>query len=218
MQPAKQPPEPVTEREAEPAAVPEADLDIEREAEPAASDTEPATVRSSRTPRDMALSLAVLLAMVFLMVGAYRVLYRGEEPVSVDTTAAVEQARTAGLVARAPGGLPTDWRATSALFRREEGGSTLRIGYAVPGGGGLQLIRSDVPADALLARELGDAPRLTGAVTVGPNTWQRYAARRSEVALVRTGAAGTTVVIGWASDEQLRALAVAAAEAEGRTG
>lgn len=166
----------------------------------------------------MALSLVVLLVPVFLLVGAYRVLQGGDQPVVADISAAVAQARSAGLVAQAPPGLPPQWRATSARFLHGADGSTLRIGYVPPSGGGLQLVRSDAPADALLRRELGEAPRLTGAVTVGPDTWQRYATRPGAVALVRTGTGGTTVIIGRATDAELAALAGAAAGMESGTG
>lgn len=206
MQSMEQPPEPAAGQVA-PAAGPEA--------EPVTgSGAELAAVRPSRTPRDMALSLIVLLIPVFLLVGAYRVLQGGDQPIVTDISSAVAQARSAGLVAQAPPGLPPEWRATSARFSRESDGSILRIGYVTPSGGGLQLVRGDAPADALLARELGDATRLTGTVTVGLDAWQRYATRPGESALVRTGAGGTTVVIGQATDAELAALAGAAAGME----
>ncbi|HET8684110.1 MAG TPA: DUF4245 domain-containing protein [Micromonosporaceae bacterium] len=197
MQPTEQPPEPVAGPEAEPAT--------------RGGGAEPPAVRSSRTPRDMALSLIVLLVPVLLLVGAYRVLQDGDQPIMADVSPAVAQARSAGLVGQAPPGLPPDWRATSARFRRGADGSTLRIGYVTPSGGGLQLVRSDAPTDELLARELGDAPRITGTVTVGGDTWQRYVTGPGGVALVCTGTDGTALVIGRATDAELTALAGAAA-------
>jgi hypothetical protein len=153
----------------------------------------------------MALSLLVLLVPVVLVVGLYRVL-GGDRPPVVDTAPAIAQARAqAGFGVLVPIGL--DWRASSAVYRAEEGGATLRIGYVTPGGSGVQLIESSMPADALLARELGEGPRLTGTVTVAGQDWQRYAARKDETALVRTEPGRTLIVIGHAPDEELVRLA-----------
>ena len=64
-----------------------------------------------------------------------------------------------------------------------------------------------MPADALLARELVDTPRPTGAVEVNGQSWRRYAARVDETALVLTEPARTFIVIGRASDAELTRLA-----------
>jgi len=161
-------------------------------------------VRPSRRPRDMALSLVVLLVPVVLVVGLYRLL-GGDTPPAVDAGPVVAQARAgAGFPVLVP---TVDWRVASATYREEGGGATLRIGYVTPSRGGAQLIESSMPADALLARELGERPQLTGTVPVAGQDWQRYSAREGETALVRTESNRTIIVIGRAPDAELVTLA-----------
>src|SRR4051794_10694365 len=82
----------------------------------------------SRTPRDMALSLLVLLIPVLLIVVAYKVLQRGDDPVLADPTEAVAAARNAHRFPVAqPEGLSKGWRTVSADFQRVAGGAVLRL-------------------------------------------------------------------------------------------
>src|SRR5262245_28540286 len=175
-------------------------------AAPTPPDTPP--VRSSRTPKDMVLSLLELLVPMVLIVGAYRILQEGDRPVSVDPASAVSQARAqAGFPVLAPVGLDAGWRPASAVFQEEEQGATLRIGYTTPSGGTVQLVESSMPTDPLFARELGEQRQPTGTVRVADVDWQRYDARPGETALVRIEPGRTTVVVGHASGEELRRLA-----------
>ncbi len=178
-------------------------------AAPVPATVPPAAVRrSGRTPRDMALSLLVLLIPMLLFVLTYRYLHHGDEPVVVDPAATIAQARSAGAFpVEVPEGLGTGWRTVSAVFRTAENGATLRLGYLAPSGSGLQVVQSDVPAAPLLAVELGEGPRATGTETVAGRAWQRYTARSGETALVLTEAGRTVVVIGDASIHEVRALA-----------
>ncbi|MEU2615281.1 DUF4245 domain-containing protein [Micromonospora sp. NPDC007271] len=165
--------------------------------------------RSDRSPRDMALSLLVLLVPIALLVAFYRGFLGGEQPTTVDPAPAVEQARAEGAfpVSR-PEGLGSDWRTVSARYRAEQGGMTLRIGYLTPEGRGAQLVESNVPADKLLPTELsGGQPQ--GPADLPGGTWQRYTARSNEQALVLLEPDRTVIVIGDAREDELRELAVA---------
>jgi hypothetical protein len=157
----------------------------------------------------MALSLLVLLVPVVLIVGGYRVLQRGDQPVIVDPAPAVAQARSAGLTVAEPDALSTGWRPVSADFLKRDGGGVLRIGYLTPDGVGVQLIESDLPAEPLLAGELTKTARPQGAIDLGGRAWQRYSARPGERALVLLEPRRTVIVIGSVPESQLTRLAAA---------
>ena len=157
----------------------------------------------------MVISLLVLLIPLALIVGLFR-LRGGEDPVVVDPSGAIAEARAAGAFpVGAPTGLTGEWRAVSALFRREADGAVLRVGYVTPNGGAVQLIESNQPAEALLRRELGDHTRPIGTVEVRGRQWQSHEVRGDERALVLTGADRTLIVIGRAELDELRQLAAA---------
>src|SRR5438309_3290027 len=83
-------------------------------------------VRAKRPGRDMALSLAVLLIPVFLLVGLYKVVFSGDAPIPVtagDTWASARH--DAHFPVLEPQGLPAKWTVISATFT----GGTLRVGY-----------------------------------------------------------------------------------------
>jgi hypothetical protein len=158
----------------------------------------------------MVLSLAVLLALIFLAVVGYRVLQNGEQPVVIDPAPTVAEAqRSAGFPVSAPQGLDAGWRPLSATFARAGGGDTLRIGYLTPSGGGVQLVQSDVDPVALVPAELGPGPRLQGTETVAGRAWQRYAARKGELAFVLAEPQRTVIVIGSAPLAEVQSLAAA---------
>ncbi|MFD2764069.1 DUF4245 domain-containing protein [Micromonospora eburnea] len=165
--------------------------------------------RSERSPKDMALSLLVLLVPIALLLAFYRGFLGGEQPTTVDPTTAIEQAREeAAFPVSQPTGLGSDWRTVSARYRAEPGGATLRIGYLTPAGRGAQLVESNVPADKLLPAELsGGQPQGPAALPGG--SWQRYTARSNEQALVLLEPTRTVIVIGDAGENELRALATA---------
>jgi hypothetical protein len=177
-------------------------------AEPAPAEPAPATQRSGRSPRDMALSLLVLLVPIVLLLIFYRVLLDGDEPVTVDTRPAVADARAAAAFPVAePVGLPDTWRPTSASFRRVDGGATLRIGYVAPDDEPVLLVESSVPAEQLLRVELGADATTGGPVAVGATTWQRYVSTRDEPAIVLFETGRTVIVVGRAPVERLATLA-----------
>lgn len=170
---------------------------------------------SSRGPRDLVLSLLVLLIPTLLLVGGYQIISGRTEPVPVDQSQQIDSARRAGFDVAEPTGLGADWVPVSAVFRQEEGGATLRLGYLTPAGAPVQVVESTVPADRLLVRELSDRrsgpPVPTGAVTVAGAAWERYAGREGETALVRREPERTLLVVGRADESELRELATALA-------
>ncbi|RZU73284.1 uncharacterized protein DUF4245 [Micromonospora kangleipakensis] len=184
-------------------------------AHPAVSGDQPAPparrdkARSERSPRDMALSLLVLLVPIALLLAFYRGFLGGDEPATVDPAPAVQEARAANAFpVSAPAGLASDWRTVSARYQPEPGGATLRIGYLTPEGRGAQLVQSNVPAEKLLPAELsGGQPQGTADLPGG--SWQRYTARGNEQALVLLEPTRTVIVVGDAGEAELRQLASA---------
>jgi hypothetical protein len=163
--------------------------------------------RSERSPRDMALSLVVLLIPIALVLGFYRLVLDGDDPIRVDPAPAVAEARAAGLFpVLEPTGLPDDWHVSTATFRRTASGAVLRIGYVGPGGDPVQLVESSVPAETLLPAELGKTGP-GGTVKAGTRTWQRYETRPSEDAIVLAEKGRTVIIVGATSIENLTALA-----------
>ena len=167
-----------------------------------------------RTARDLVISMVVLLVPIAFIVAIFR-LQGGEDPVVIDPAPVLAQAEAAGeFPVSRPGGLAEGWRPVTAVYRREDSGSILRVGYLTPSGAGVQLIESNQPADDLLRRELGDAVRPTGTVDISGRQWQSYTVRGDELALVQTGLlesghARTVIVIGRGSSDEMRALAAA---------
>jgi hypothetical protein len=158
----------------------------------------------------MAMSLLVLLLPIALLIGCYRLVFDGDQPVAVDPAPVVDQARSSvDFRVRAPDGLPAGWKVTNATFRRADGARTLRIGYLTPAGAGLQLLQTDLPVERLIPAELGAGARPGGVADVPGGTWQRYSARPGERALVLLEPAGTTLVLGSGSERELVELASA---------
>ena len=114
-----------------------------------------------RSPRDMALSLAVLIVPIALLLIFYRVVLSGDSPVTVDPAPALQSARQANAFpVVVPQGLGDDWHVSSATFGRRADGATLRIGYVDPDDDPVQLIESSVPAATLLPVELSKSAKL----------------------------------------------------------
>lgn len=158
----------------------------------------------------MALSLLVLLVPIALLLGFYRVVLGGDDPIAVDPRPAIEQAQAAkAFPVSAPSGLGDDWHVSNATFRRTPDGATLRLGYVDPDGDPVQLVQSSVPLDKLVSSELGDKVQPTGPVRVGTRTWQRYDARPGENALVLLEKGRTTIVVGATDPRNVQALATA---------
>ncbi|MEQ4301193.1 DUF4245 domain-containing protein [Plantactinospora sp. B6F1] len=165
----------------------------------------PAAIRSQRSTKDIVISLLVLLVPIALVIGFARVFLGAEQPVVIDPTPVLQEARAANAF---PVSEPTDltdgWRTVTAQFRREAAGATLRLGYLSPDGGGVQLVQSSLPAEGLLPAELTRDGQPQGTVEVGGRLWQRYTARPGESALVLLEPDRTVLLVGRASEDQLR--------------
>ncbi|MFC4067492.1 DUF4245 domain-containing protein [Actinoplanes subglobosus] len=155
--------------------------------------------REGRRPRDMILSLLVLLVPIALFLTFYRVVLEGDRPIAVDPTSSIELATREFPVAQ-PAGLGDDWHVTSANFRREDGGATLRLGYVDPDGRPILLVQSNVAPATLVPAEVGPQGERIGAYRTDERTWMRYRGRESETALIATEQASTIVIIGDGAD------------------
>ncbi|WP_434742888.1 DUF4245 domain-containing protein [Micromonospora sp. SH-82] len=169
----------------------------------------PASDRAGRRPRDMVISMLVLLVPIAIFFAFYRGFLGGDQPVTVDTAPAIDQARSAALFpVSEPTGLGDSWRPIRANFQTVDDGSNLRIGYVTPEGRGAQLVQSNVPPERLLPTELTAAGQPQGAVDLDGRSWQRYTARGNEQAYVLLEPERTVLVIGDARDNELRQLAI----------
>jgi hypothetical protein len=164
--------------------------------------------REGRSPRDMVLSLAVLLVPIALLLTFYRVVLDGDEPIQVDPAPAIQEARQADLFPVAvPDGLGDGWRVSTATFRRQPEGGTLRIGYVDPDDDPVQLVQSSVAPETLLPVELTEDAEVVGTFRADTGVWRRYDTRPGESALVLAEPGRTIVVIGATDRENLDTLA-----------
>lgn len=163
---------------------------------------------SARRPRDLVISLLVLLVPVLVLVGGYQILAGRTQPVEIDPAPAITAARADGMAVRAPDG-PAGWVPISAVYAQEGHGGTVRIGYVRPDGGSAQLIQSGAPADLVLAAVLPAGATPAGTVAVAGQPWQHYTAGSGEQALVWLEPELTMLVIGRMSDGELAELAAA---------
>jgi hypothetical protein len=158
----------------------------------------------------MALSLAVLLVPIALLLIFYRVVLNGDAPITIDPGSTIQEAQSANAFPVAvPGDLGGDWHVTSATFQRQAAGATLRIGYVDPGGHGLQLIESSVPPATLLPAELTASAKPVDTFRAHARVWRRYDARPGERALVFSEPNRTIIIVGDASSKHLETLAAA---------
>ena len=156
----------------------------------------------------MALSLAVLLVPIALLLVFYRTVLDGDKPISVDAEPAIQQARSAAAFPVVlPQGLGDDWHTVSATFKRDPDGATLRLGYVDPDRDPVQLVESSTPTAKLLPVELGADPKPVSTFNDGARTWQRYEARKGENALLLLDKGRTIIVVGPAGSEQLETFA-----------
>jgi hypothetical protein len=177
---------------------------------PTATAAAPVTLgkREGRSPRDMILSLLVLLVPIVLVLTFYRVVLGGEDPITADPEPTLRQARAAAVFpVLVPTGLGDDWHLINASWRSAADGATLRFGYVAPDDDAALLIESSVPPEELLPAELGDETEPRGTFRDGGRAWRGYAARAGETALVNTEQGRTVVIVGNTDMENLRALA-----------
>jgi hypothetical protein len=183
--------------------------EVAPEVVPDAEEAPPRLARGQeRSPRDMVLSLAVLLVPIALLLIFYRVVLSGDAPVTVDPSATIQEAQQAAAFPVAvPRGLSGDWHTSTATFSRQAAGATLRIGYVDPGKDPVQLVESSVPAAALLPGELGSGAKALGNFRTDAGVWRVYDGRPGEKALVLAEPARTIVIVGKTGVENLETLA-----------
>jgi hypothetical protein len=166
--------------------------------------------REGRSPRDMALSLTVLIVPIALLLIFYRVVLGGDAPVSIDPSPKFQEAQQAKVFPVAvPHGLSDDWHASSATFTRQSGGATLRIGYTDPDRAPVQLIESSVPSSTLLPAELTAKAKPLTNFRAANGVWRLYDGRPGEQALVLADQTRTIIVVGKADVSNLESLAAA---------
>jgi hypothetical protein len=164
--------------------------------------------REGRSPRDMALSLAVLIVPIALLLIFYRVVLSGDAPVAVDPSSKFQEARDAkAFTVAVPNGLGDDWAATSATFTRQSNGATLRIGYVDPGKHPVQLVESSVPSATLLPAELTSKAAPLSEYRAANGVWRLYTGRPGEQGLVLADASRTIIVLGKTDATSLERLA-----------
>jgi hypothetical protein len=164
--------------------------------------------RSERRPRDMVISMLVLLVPILLAFGVYRIFLDGHEPIAVDTTAAVDDARHANAFpVLVPTGLDDDWTTVSARWQDLDGAKALRLGMVAPDGKGAQVLQTDAEPAQIIPAELTADARHTGDAQIGGAAWQTYTTRPGERALVKLDPDRTVIVFGEVKDADLRALA-----------
>jgi hypothetical protein len=153
--------------------------------------------RTTRTTRDLLLSMLVLVAVVLLVAGLAGMcsfspggarVDRGAAP-SVDAHAELARAaREVKFPVRDPA-VPAGWTANSFGLRpvgeAASGPRAVRVGWLLPAGGYLRFTQSDATEVELVRLETNQRrPAALGAVEVAGVTWVRYPSVRREVALV----------------------------------
>lgn len=160
-----------------------------------------AEAKRIRRPRDMALSLAVLLVPILLVIGIGRFFYGDTTTATVDPQLALQGAARASMRPIPAGTAPEGWKIVSALFRD----GVLRIGYVDPSNKGVQLVQGT--ALDLINQELGDDARPAGEVSAAAQVWSKWDARNGLSALTRKEGATTIIVLGTVPSNELAALA-----------
>lgn len=164
--------------------------------------------REGRAPRDMVLSLAVLIVPIALLLLFYRFVLSGDAPVSIDPGPKIQEAQQAGAFPVAvPTGLGDDWSAATATFTRQSGGATLRIGYVGPRKAPVQLVESSVASSTLLPAELSTKAKALTNFHAPNGVWRLYDGRPGEQALVLADQSRTIIVLGKTDVSTLERLA-----------
>jgi Protein of unknown function (DUF4245) len=165
--------------------------------------------RGARSPRDMALSMAVLLVPIFVLLVVYRVFFAGDAPIAVDAGETYATAKhSAHFTVEVPQDLPPGWTPIAAKFETVTDGSVLRVSYVPPARTGLQLVESDRPVNSLLPDELGTDAQPGNLIDIGGRQWRTYpVAKGGGRALVLAADGYTTVITGTASDADIRTFA-----------
>src|SRR5262249_20595646 len=134
--------------------------------------------REGRSPRDMVMSLAVLLVPIALLLIFYKFVLSGDAPVTVDPSSTIQEALDAKIFPIAvPAGLGDHWAVSSATFAKQANGATLRIGYVDPDKDGVQLVESSVPAATLLPAELTTNAKPQTNFRAANGVWRLFSGR-----------------------------------------
>lgn len=198
-------------------STPEAPRPAAADAAPSSPDAGPAPAEQAaavaaedskriRRPRDMALSLGVLLVPILVIVAIGRFLYGDTTTATVDPSVALSGAARASMSPLPQPATPEGWKIVSALYRD----GVLRIGYVTAEEKGVQYAQSTT-GSGFVTTELTQDARRVGEVQLGGETWQRWTGRPGESALVRADGGLTVVVVGAVSEAQLSELATAVA-------
>jgi hypothetical protein len=164
--------------------------------------------RSQRRPRDMVISMLVLLVPILLAFGVYQVFFDGNDPIAVDPAVAIDDARHANAFpVLVPTGLPDDWTTVTARWQQIDGGKALRLGLVSPDGKGVQVMQTDAQPTKIIPAELTADARPQGTTEIAGGSWQTYSTRPGERALVKVDPDRTVIVVGEAGDADLRTLA-----------
>jgi hypothetical protein len=177
--------------------------------EEAAAEPSPRLARGEgRSPRDMILSLAVLIVPIAFLLIIYKTLLSGDAPVTVDPSPAIQEAQQAKVFPVAvPTGLGDHWDVSSAKYGKEPGGATLRIGYVDPDKDPVQLVESSVPPATLLPAELTTKAKPVSNFRAANGVWRLFDGRPGEQALVLADANRTIIVVGKTGVQNLEQLA-----------
>jgi hypothetical protein len=160
-----------------------------------------AAARRIRRPRDMVLSLAVLLVPILLIIAVGRFLYGDTTTATVSPQLALQGAARASMQPIPAPAAPDGWKIVSAQFQD----GVLRIGYLDRSDKGVQLVQGT--ALDLVNQELGDDARPAGEVTAAGETWSKWDARNGFSALTRKEGATTIVLQGPVPSAELATLA-----------
>jgi hypothetical protein len=164
--------------------------------------------REGRSPRDMVLSLAVLLVPIAVLLIFYKFVLSGDAPVTVDPSPTIQEAQEAKLFPVAvPSGLGDHWSVSSATFVRQPTGATLRIGYVDPDKDGMQLVESSVPSATLLPAELTTGAKPLTNFRAANGVWRLFSGRPGEQGLVLAEENRTIIVVGKTDVKNLEKLA-----------
>jgi Protein of unknown function (DUF4245) len=170
--------------------------------------------RGFETVADMFRSMGLVLVVVALVV-LITIRTKGQEIRLVDVGQTYSAASVGGATPFPlvlPVGLSDRWRATSVYYDPPErtgvpGVTDWHVGYVTPANQYAGFEQTNGPAKVALAAEL-TAPAPAGSVTLGGQTWQRWAqADGQRRALLRTEGAVTVVVDGTAGWPELEQLA-----------
>ncbi len=161
-----------------------------------------------RSPRDMVLSLAVLIVPIALLLIFYKTVLSGDAPITVDASSTIQEAQEAKLFPVAvPTGLGNGWDVSSAKFSKQSGGATLRIGYVDPDKDPVQLVASSVPPATLLSAELTPKAKPVSNFRAANGVWRLFDGRPGEQALVLADENRTIIVVGKTGVQNLEELA-----------